>query len=134
VLHLKLKHDPQNETDLDLGATGPSIGDRFIFSADVFRGDDRVGVAGGDCVTVRFRGTATQPQAFIDLCTASLSLRQGQITAQALIDRLGGGPGPLALAITGGTGAYRTAHGQIETSGPNQAGIEPLTVRLILSD
>jgi hypothetical protein len=62
VLHLKLKHDPQNETDLDLGATGPSIGDRFIFSADIFRGDDRVGVAGGDCVSVRFRGRQRSPR------------------------------------------------------------------------
>jgi hypothetical protein len=51
VLHLNLKHDPQNETD-----------------------------------------------AFVDLCTASLSLRQGQIAAQGLIDRLGAPP--VALAVT----------------------------------
>jgi hypothetical protein len=42
------------------------------------------------------------------------------------------GPIPVTLAITGGTGAYRTAHGEVETSGPNEAGDEPLTVRLIL--
>ena len=51
---------------------------------------------------------------------------------QGLVDHTG--PVPVALAITGGTGAYRTAHGQLETSGPNEAGDEPLTLRLILGD
>jgi hypothetical protein len=40
----------------------------------------------------------------------------------------------VSIAITGGTGAYRTAHGELETSGPNEAGDEPLTLRLILGD
>ena len=35
---------------------------------------------------------------------------------------------PVTIAITGGTGAYRTAHGELETSGPNEAGNEPLTL------
>ena len=55
---------------------------------------------------------------------------RGQITAQGLADRIG--PVPITLAITGGTGAYRTAHGELQTSGPNQQGDEPLTLQLIL--
>jgi hypothetical protein len=72
------------------------------------------------------------PQALIDLCTATLTLRGGLITAQGLVDRATAGPGPIALAITGGTGAYRTAHGQVETTGPNEQGDETLTLKLIL--
>jgi hypothetical protein len=36
------------------------------------------------------------------------------------------------VTITGGTGAYRTAHGELQTSGPNEQGDEPLTLKLIL--
>jgi hypothetical protein len=35
--------------------------------------------------------------------------------------------------VTGGTGAYRTAHGQLETSGPTDDH-EPFTLKLILDD
>jgi hypothetical protein len=37
------------------------------------------------------------------------------------------------IAITGGTGAYKTAHGEAETSGPTD-GDEPITLRIILDD
>jgi len=52
------------------------------------------------------------------------------ITIQGLVDRTG--PVPVTIAITGGTGAYRTAHGEVQTSGPNDQGDEPLTLKLIL--
>jgi hypothetical protein len=52
------------------------------------------------------------------------------ITIQGLVDRTG--PVPVTIAITGGTGAYRTAHGELQTSGPNEQGDEPLTLKLIL--
>jgi hypothetical protein len=59
-----------------------------------------------------------------------VSLPKGQITVQGLVDRTG--PVPIKLAITGGTGAYRTALGELETSGPNDQGDERLTLKLIL--
>jgi hypothetical protein len=131
VLHVTLTDT--TETNFDLGASGPSVGDRFIVFGTLVRNGKRVGVGGYECVTMLFTpGTdpAGPPQAATDQCTGTLSLRKGQIAAQGLVDRTG--PVPLALAITGGTGAYRTAHGQLETSGPNEAGDEPLTLRLIL--
>ena len=72
------------------------------------------------------------PEALTDQCTGSFALPQGQITVQGLVDRVGGTL-PIAVAVTGGTGAYRTAHGTVETSGPTD-GDEPFTVRLILDD
>jgi hypothetical protein len=122
-----------HETDLDLGASGPSVGDRFSVFGDLVRNGTRVGVAGYECVTLLYRpgpDPAGPPAALTDLCSGALALREGQITVQGLVDRTG--PVPVTIAVTGGTGAYRTAHGELQTSGPNQAGDEPLIVRLIL--
>ena len=131
ILHVTLTN-PQ-ETDLDLGDPGPSVGDRFRVFGDLVRNGKRVGVAGYECVTLVFRpgpDPAGPPEAATDQCTGTLSLPKGQITVQGLVDRTG--PVPVTIAITGGTGAYRTAHGELETSGPNEQGDEPLTLRLIL--
>jgi allene oxide cyclase-like protein len=133
TLHVVLRDT--EETDLDLGASGPSVGDRFSVFGSVFRNDERAGMGGYECVTMLFRpgaDPAGQPEALTDQCVATLSLPEGQITVQGLVDRTG--PVPVTLAITGGTGAYRTAHGELETSGPNEQGEEPLTLRLILND
>jgi hypothetical protein len=129
TLHVTLTNT--HETDFDLGASGPSVGDRFIVFGDVGRN----GMGGYECTTVRFTPGPTptaEPKALVDQCVATLSLPRGQITAQGLVDRTG--PVPVTIAITGGTGAYRTAHGEASTSGPNEAGDEPLTLRLILDD
>jgi hypothetical protein len=133
IVHLTLTNSQQ--TDFDLGAPGPSVGDRFIVFGDVVRSDGARGAGGYECVTMLFRPGPTptaEPAALTDQCTGSFSLPEGQITAQGLVNRVG--PIPITIAITGGTGAYRTAHGELETSGPNEAGDEPLTLRLILGD
>jgi hypothetical protein len=131
ILHVTLTNSQQ--TDLDLGTPGQSVGDRFNVFGELFRNDKRVGVAGYECVTLLFRpgsDPAGPPAAATDQCTGSLSLPKGQITVQGLVDRTG--PVPVTIAITGGTGAYRTAHGELQTSGPNEQGDEPLTLKLIL--
>jgi allene oxide cyclase-like protein len=131
IVHLILRHG--EEVDLDLGAPGPSVGDRFVLSGDVFRNDEPAGVGGLECVTLLFTpgpDPAGEPNALTDQCYATLSLPEGQITVQGLVDRTG--PVPVTLAVTGGTGRYRNAHGELETSGPNAEGDEALTLRLIL--
>jgi hypothetical protein len=95
---------------LDLGTPGPSLGDEIVFS-EVLRSRGReVGTSGGVC-------TATEvvpPYTSITFhCVATLSLRQGQITLQGLVEFQGeDDPGPFTVAITGGTGAYRGAGGE----------------------
>ena len=133
VLHLVLRHT--QDTDVDLGASGPSVNDRFSVFGDVLQDGQKVGTGGYDCVTLNFQAGATpqpEPAALTDQCTGTFALPRGQITVQGLVDRVGGTL-PIAVAVTGGTGAYRTAHGQVETSGPTD-GDEPFTVRLILDD
>jgi len=133
VLHLVLRHI--QDTDVDLGASGPSVNDRFTVGGDVLLDGQKVGTGGYDCVTVLFQAGATpqsEPAALTDQCTGSFQLSRGQITAQGLVDRVGGTL-PISIAVTGGTGAYRTAHGELSTSGPTD-GSEPFTVRLILDD
>jgi hypothetical protein len=57
-------------------------------------------------------------------CVATYSFRGGQITGQALI-RLGD-PAPYAVAITGGSGKYKGAEGEVRVrpaSATQQRGI-----------
>jgi hypothetical protein len=133
VLHFVLKH--VQDTDVDLGASGPSVNDRFSVGGDILLNGEKVGTGGYDCVTLLFQAGATpqaEPAALTDQCTGSFTLRRGLITVQGLVDRVGGTL-PVTLAVTGGTGAYRTAHGELSTSGPTD-GEEPFTLRLILDD
>jgi hypothetical protein len=133
VLHFVLRH--VQDTDVDLGASGPSVNDRFSVGGDILLDGEKVGTGGYDCVTLLFQAGATpqaEPAALTDQCTGSFTLPRGQITVQGLVDRVGGTL-PIAIAVTGGTGAYRTAHGELSTSGPTD-GTEPFTLRLILDD
>ena len=88
VLHVTLRNS--QETPLDLGAPGPSVGDRFIVFGDLFRNDKRVGAGGYECVTMLFTpgpDPTGEPEAATDQCVATLSLPKGQITVQGLVDR-----------------------------------------------
>jgi allene oxide cyclase-like protein len=100
--------------DIDLGDKGFSLGDMEIFSDDLYdkEGGTKVGFDGGACTIVRitdaktFSGTAQ--------CLVTLSLAKGQITTQGLVTFAGDGlPKPFDIAITGGTGAYQDADGQV---------------------
>ena len=102
-------HENQFEF-LDLGASGPSLGDELVFSETLFKNGREVGVSGVVC-------TVTQVMPPYDVltlhCVATLSLRRGQITLQGLVEVQGeDDPGPFTVAITGGTGAFRGAGGE----------------------
>jgi hypothetical protein len=94
------------DTFLDLGRRGESLGDQSVFSQDLFRQGERVGSGGVVCSFVRLRpGVSATFQ-----CVATAKLPGGQITVQGLVT-FTDGPSTFRLAITGGTGRYRTAHG-----------------------
>jgi hypothetical protein len=91
---------------LDLGEPGDSLGDQSVFSQDLFRGGEKVGVSGVVCTLVRL-----EPRVSATLqCVATARLPGGQITIQGL-PTFTDGPSTFRLAITGGTGSYREAHG-----------------------
>jgi hypothetical protein len=94
---------------LDLGTTGPSLGDELVFSELLSIRNREVGTSGGVCTMTE--GTAPY-DVITSQCVVTLSLRKGQITLQGLVETQGeDDPGPFTLAITGGTGAYIDAGG-----------------------
>lgn len=109
------------EADLDLGAEGFSLGDRFVFSDDVFRDDGPVGMLGGECTAVRILPQPLppeqEPESVTVNCVVTLELPRGQVTVQGLITFSQETEGqPFTLAVTGGTGAYRTARGEAQVT------------------
>jgi hypothetical protein len=120
---IRLTSRTVSDGDIDLGETGPSTGDRFFFAEDLFRGGEKVGDSGGECVIVRVEGETGTGN-----CVATLRLPGGQITLQALITFAEGNP-PFTVAVTGGTGRYRDADGEatIETVSETE---DRFTIRL----
>jgi hypothetical protein len=94
------------DTFLDLGEPGDSLGDQSVFSQDLFRKGEKVGTAGVVCTLVRLEPMVSATAQ----CVATAELPRGQITLQGLLT-FTDGPSTFRIAITGGTGRYRTAHG-----------------------
>jgi len=107
--------------NIDLGVPGPSVGDQQIISMDVFKGDKRVGESHVVCTSVR---------AGIVQCDNVTSLPGGQIVAAGLVTDAQEEQSPFTQAITGGTGYYRNAHGQLTVS---EAGPQPATLTFQIS-
>jgi hypothetical protein len=104
----------------------PNAGDLAVFSDDVYWNGNKVGFLDGTCTFTRVRATAGRFN-----CTATLTLPKGQITVQGAI-RIPfqeDFPGPFYVAITGGTGAYDEARGQVRVRTISEAE-ERLTVML----
>jgi hypothetical protein len=112
-------------TPLDVGAPGFSPGDQEVVAADLYRDGRKVGQNASSCQVVRVANNAATVQCFI-----TLSLPDGQISTQGLAISTGAGPGTFSLAITGGTGAYRTAHGQMRVTATATDEV-PLTLQLL---
>ena len=120
------KHRPQTinlvarrtgSTLLVLAATGHGpVGNQFLSTDDVNRQGRRVG---DDAAVCQFMADLGQAGGRFQ-CVATLSLPEGQLTAQGLATLNEAGDQPFMLAITGGTGAYRSAHGQIRVAPVSQ--------------
>jgi hypothetical protein len=89
---------------VDVGAKGPSLGDEIVFSEKLLKGGNQVGHQGAVCTTVSLQRQEAQ-------CTATYWFPNGQITAQALITL--GSSAPYDAPITGGSGKYQGAEGEI---------------------
>ena len=105
---IRLVATPTEVTQLDLGKEGQSQGDQIVFADDLFRNGRKVGEDGVVCSLIR-----VEPSSAVYNCAGTLSLPSGQITFQGLTV-LPPGSEPFVVAITGGTGAYRTARGEME--------------------
>jgi hypothetical protein len=93
---------------IDLGAPGPSIGDRLTFSNPIFDTRGRtVGRDAAECVIVRIDPTEPPERQQIVQCLISVQLADGQITVQGMAQGTEN-----FFAVTGGTGAYRNVTGE----------------------
>jgi allene oxide cyclase len=113
-LVLRVVERAETDTVIDLGATGDSIGDLLAFGNTVYDPSNQTALGGdqGSCVRTVV-GASWE-------CMFTLVLPDGQITVE--------GPfydaGDSVLAITGGTGNYRDARGQMTLHARNDQGTE----------
>ena len=108
VLHLFERYDG-NLAFIDLGAPGPSIGDRLTFSSAIFDTHGvRVGTDAAECVIVRIDPTEPPARQQVVQCSISVQFTDGQITTQGMAQGTDN-----FFAVTGGTGAYREARGEV---------------------
>jgi hypothetical protein len=89
----------------ELKFQGRALGDQIVFTNKLLRGETEVGHEGAVCTVTSVERQEAQ-------CIATFSLRGGQITAQALIHL--GDLAPYLVAVTGGSGRYEGAEGEIE--------------------
>jgi hypothetical protein len=107
TIHLVAKETQDVLLVLAAPGHGP-VGNQFLSTDDLYRQGRKVG---HDAVVCQFMADLGQAGGRFQ-CLATLSLPEGQLTTQGLIQLTEAGGQPVTLAITGGTGAYRTAHGQ----------------------
>jgi hypothetical protein len=106
-VHRDVGHDSIVDSDDSATAANPapdSVGDQDVFNGKFFVGDKQVGRDGGVCTLVELPS--------IYHCAATNWFDKGQLTVQFIGDFSSTEPGH--FAITGGTGAYRGASGEVK--------------------
>ncbi len=91
------------ETFVDTGDAGPSLGDQFVFSSTLKKHGEEVGHTGAAC-------TLTSLERSESHCVGTAWFEDGQITVQGLVSEEAS---RFTIAITGGTGAYEGASGEV---------------------
>lgn len=102
------KDATQSLTHIDLGESGFSVGDRVVHVADVYDADDitrKVGFYRGEGVIL-----TTDPAAFQTVFTTHFA--EGTVTAMGE-GEFAKADTDQAVAVVGGTGAYRLARGTV---------------------
>lgn len=96
-------------TSIDAPPPGPSQGDQLIVAGNLSHHSTVVGTYDETLTTTRINpdGSSTVE------AVVTLTLPRGHITAQGVFTIGATGPGEVTLAITGGTGIYSTAQGDI---------------------
>ena len=98
------------ETPIDF-TKPPKLGDTNVITEDVYRYGKKVGTSDLQCTVVRV--DLTKGLFFAAQCFNTTVLPDGQITAQGYVTSNELEKVPFKQAITGGTGAYRNARGEL---------------------
>jgi hypothetical protein len=109
----------------DNGQAGQNPGDRVVASGDLLRDGRKIGAAALECTLIR-----VQQPAPLYSCVSGASLPGGQITFQS-IATVSPADVSATAAVTGGTGRYRTAHGEatLTVSLADQTGALTISLR-----
>lgn len=99
-----------DQAQIDVGKPGPSLGDSNVITEDAYVDGKKVGTSDLTCTIVRLDPVAHK---FAGQCLNTTVLPGGQITAQGSVTSDEIEKVPFRQAITGGTGAYKAASGQL---------------------
>ena len=100
-----------NVTQLDLGESGWSQGDRTVYRSDLLDKDgEPVGTAGGECVVFEPK----QEGFGVTNCHGYMNLAGGQLVFSGFVENLVGEEESGTVAITGGSGEYAGARGTLD--------------------
>jgi hypothetical protein len=99
-----------DEGRVDAGAPGPTLGDVSVITEDAYRDGKKVGTSDLSCTIVRVDPVK---HFFAAECLNTAVLPGGQITSQGYVTSDEIEKVPFKQAITGGTGAYRGARGEL---------------------
>lgn len=104
---IKLVARPVRREVYKNGEDEVNLGDRSVFTHELSRDGEVVGFDGGTCTVVRLE----DGQSHI-VCDVSMNLPDGTIAFQTFVEEVFPPP-PFFAAVTGGTGAYRGARGEM---------------------
>lgn len=104
---IKLVARPVRREVFKNGDAEVNVGDRSVFTHDLFLDDEKVGFDGGLCTVVR-----VDPDGYYIMCNVSMFLPDGTIAFQTFVQETFPPP-PFYAAVTGGTGAYKNACGEM---------------------
>jgi hypothetical protein len=126
----KAADDEQFSTDIDVGKQGFSVGDYIVLENEPVYNralTKQVGTISGDGLFVSIKGQTVTLE--VDV---TFDLEGGLITVEGPITFSEQNLDPVQeLAVTGGTNAYKTAHGELEIDLSDPEGFR-FTFRLIL--
>lgn len=105
---IKLVARPQVREVYKNGSEEVNLGDRSVFTHQVLKEDVPVGFDGGVCTVVR----KEEDGAYYILCNVSMMLDEGTISFQTFVQEVFPPP-PFYAAITGGTGSFAGARGEM---------------------
>jgi hypothetical protein len=98
------------EARVDVGKPGPTLGDGNVITEDAYRDGKKVGTSDLSCTVVRIDAAK---HFFAAQCLNTRVLPGGQITSQGYVTSDQIEKVPFKQAITGGTGAYARARGEL---------------------
>lgn len=110
--HLEVTEVQTQHAEHSVSPSGPSVGDDFIFSADLTRHGKKVGTDSVQCTTTHVYGGAT-PNAIDVQCAAGFILKKGTLAAAGPVHFSFSKQKAFKIAIVGGTGDYKHASGTL---------------------